>query len=95
MKLTKQQAIKECKELWEEIAKSGLSKWDFIHSKVGKGWRDKYESDCPLCEYTDYTSFDNCGRCPLPYTGYERCRRLGYEFNSIPSKKWLNVIRGL
>lgn len=53
MELSRNEAIKECKELWRLIKKSRKSKWSFLHiTEDGKTWAGKdYASDCPLCEW--------------------------------------------
>ena len=65
--LTEAQAIKECQELWAEIAKSGFQKGKFLRTESGKKWAIKgYPADCPLCQYMKNTLGwgDLCGRCP-------------------------------
>lgn len=99
MKLTKREAIRECKKLWEEIEESELSKIDFLNSPDGEKWADKnYGNDCPLCEYTGFLS---CQKCPLK-TQYEKdCCDLGFrdlDANlkgeiSLPS--FFEAVRGL
>ena len=107
--LTEQQAIRECKELWEEIEKSGLSKDKFFDTEQGKLWeKKKYNYNCPLCELTDtrgvlatlsgkiieYSS--GCKRdCPLFLQYGKGCYDLGFHDTRKPTKKWLNAIKGL
>ena len=38
----KREAIRECKRLWREIGKSGLSKETFFDSKLGNSWNKKH-----------------------------------------------------
>ena len=96
MELTEKKAISECKKLWGEIAKSGLSKCDFLDSKAGRKWLGKYNSDCPLCEYNSlFETWVQCHHCLLEGTGYERCRKYGYSYTEIPTPEWLAVIEAL
>ena len=82
--ITKREAIRETKSLWEEIEESGQSKSTFLFStEAGKGWVDKeYESGCPLCEYTSQfdsmVSMCTCDSCPLVDQGHGTCTSLGY-----------------
>ena len=103
--LSKEQAIKECKELWEEIAKSGLCKDDFFRSPLSVKWRGKYLADCPLCQYA-YEQlkevFWRCPSCPLveKYGGAadpvdDRCEELGYDRVNIDDNGFLEYIRNL
>ena len=107
--LTKREAIRECKRLWKQIEKSGLSKLDFLHLKDSSVWRKKdYLHNCPLCELTDtrgvletlsgeiikYSS--DCKRdCPLFFQYGKGCYDLGFHDTRKPTKKWLNAIKGL
>ena len=98
MKLTKREAIRECKRLWKGIGKSGQNKQGYIRAK---GLRDKYLLDCPLCEYAKKKSsiyyLVNCEKCPLPPRKKMdfRCYELGFDDELPPSQEWLNVIKGL
>jgi len=51
MKLTREQAIEDCKKLWDDIEKSGLSKADFLFTtEEGEEWLERYPGNCcPLC----------------------------------------------
>ena len=99
--LTEAQAIKECQELWAEIAKSGLSKFDFFDSERGRKWRAKqYQDDCPLCQYVEENSGEEdegCDNCPLLRQFQKECWKLRYgkdpqEFNSRVQK--LSIPKG-
>jgi hypothetical protein len=93
--LIKQQAIRECKELWEEIDKSGLSKNAFLGTDNGEKWRFKfYFCNCPLCEY-DCQQRGKCCKCPLMEQYGKSCGTLGFRESSTPSRKWLDAIKGL
>jgi len=109
-KLTKEQAIKECQELWKEIEESGLSKRNFLDTGVAVKWMGKdYAFECPLCEYNHrrkklsrdsklYTCFPNnerCNYCPLVKQYDRTCIGLGFSNYDIPTPEWLNAIRGL
>jgi len=48
IKLTREQAIKEAKQLWAEIEESGKCKTNFLHSPEGMKWiRKGYMCYCP------------------------------------------------
>ena len=104
--MTKREAIRECKRMWKEIVKSGLSKRDFLYETAdGKEWLDKrYHSNCPLCEYIWAKDEDSknwqCRRyCPL-YLQYKPVRQdswgycfvMGYPDNP---KGFYEYVRGL
>ncbi len=93
MKLTKREAIRECKRIWKKIGKSGLDKYAFLDSPNGKKWLAKgYECDCPLCEYAKGTG---CYACPL-FTQYNiTCTPLGYEEVGHDSTRFLASVKGL
>jgi len=94
--ITKKQAIAECKELWEEIVVSGLSKWVFIHTPAGLRWRAKdYGADCPLCEY-GLNFIYPCNHCPLVVQYNTSCTHLGYsEDDTTGYSQFLEKVRGL
>ena len=94
MRLTKKKAIAACKKLWREIEESGLSKEEFIGSKVGIKWLGKYDRNCPLCQYT-YDFGWNCRSCPLPGENLCRCYNLGFTDEEPPTPEWLAVIKAL
>ena len=92
--MNKKQAIKECKELWKEIEKSGLGKYDFLETLAGRKWLDKYyDSDCPLCEYVGGEKHD-CEKCPLLIQYGRDCFDLDFEAKPIPPS-WFEAVRGL
>lgn len=93
--LTKNQAIRETKELWREIAESGVDKGSFLLSIDGAKWRAKnYLANCPLCEYTTL----NCNLCPLFELDHDTtdddnpCFHLGYNRND---PEWFTTIQSL
>ncbi len=92
MKLTKREAIRECKRIWKEIGESGLDKDAFLESPNGKKWLAKsYECNCPLCEYASR----GCNVCPL-YAQYDTtCTPLGYEEVGCGSTRFLDAVKGL
>ncbi len=97
--LSREQAIKECKELWEEIWASGMGKEKFFESKLGVKWVYKnYYQECPLCDYTvDRPTIEGahqCLLCPLMQTYGATCDNLGYEYETTLSK-WMEKVRGL
>lgn len=99
-KMTKKQAIKDCKELWKAIEKSGLSKSDFLRSEEGEVYDDRnYFGGCPLCEYTrvrDPENFPSCSTCPLVTKYSKRCDQLGYTIiGSTASEEFFAAVRGL
>jgi hypothetical protein len=93
LKITEKRAIKECKELWEQIHEiSNDDKGDFLITSEGLGWlkSHKYVHDCPLCEYASQfsisrLSMDECNnKCPLQKLG-GGCTDLGFTaFNRCP-----------
>lgn len=96
LELTKKQAIKECKELWEEIEASGLSKGEFLYStKEGRRWRHKnYSCDCPPCHF-DKQFNDDCTHCPLVTKYGKDCYGLGYCGKELHSLSFIEAIRNL
>lgn len=107
-KLTRKQAIVTCKELWEDIKTSGLSKVDYFDTH--KELRGKWNCNCPLCEWTDKGKAKIGGTlcprttrvCPLIKQYHSTCYALGFAdkngeelADQIPSKKWLKVIEEL
>jgi hypothetical protein len=56
--LTEKLAIEETKELWRDISKSGLNKYDFLHNtSKGHVWLNKtYNYACPLCTLAGFDS---------------------------------------
>ena len=92
--LTEKKAIRECKRLWEEIEKSGLSKDYFLASPNGEKWVEKnYLANCPLCEYSGLEDED-CVKCPLIIQFEERCVRLGFDENKC-NPRFFEAVRGL
>lgn len=94
MKLTEKKAIKLCKELWEEVKASGLSKENFLRTEAGLKWLGKYQNDCPLCEYGEQFG-DACLSCPLETKYDQDCYELGFSEVSLPSDSWMEAVRGL
>ena len=93
--MTEREAIKECKKLWEEIEKSGLSKENFLNSSAGKKWIEKeYWNDCPLCSYVRESGYkgDCIEVCPLYFQYGKDCFQLGFE--SDPPR-FFEAVRGL
>jgi hypothetical protein len=109
--LTREEAVRETKELWEAINASGMSKDGFLNSQ---DIDDKFEhvqtyaNCCPLCELSfkviNIPSPDLwCPTCPLvqQYGVADtrkftvRCYNLGYDDCTPPSERWMRYIRGL
>jgi hypothetical protein len=94
--LTKMKAIRECKKLWEEIAKLGLSKDAFFQTEAGKKWRTKgYWINCPLCEYTASLTSRGCQPCPLTIQFGKDCYQLGFHEGRMCEPRWFEAIRKL
>ena len=101
MKLTRAEAINQCKKLWREIEKSGLGKEDFLlETEEGEKWNEQgLANDCPLCEYS--SAWLSCRSCPLPkekdkaYRLAHRCYGLGFTDDCPPNKEWLAIIKAL
>ena len=91
--MTKREAIRECKRMWKEIVKSGLSKYGFLSTQAGEKWRDKgYRVDCPLCQYAWVSSHGNCNSCPLKVQYGRFCISLDYETDP---KGFYEYVKGL
>lgn len=92
--MTKREAIRECKKLWEKIERSGLSKYVFLGTKAGKKWVGKsYHSDCPLCEFAFGDNRKGCyPNCPLIQQYDKSCLELGYDSNSA---RFFEAVKGL
>ena len=96
MTLTKKQAIKECKALWEAIEKSGLSKWDFLKTDEGAKWKGKgWKGNCPLCEYASQIRDGDCSDCPLLKKYKKLCPDLGYLEANVSTPEWFKAVREL
>ncbi len=92
-RLSKKQAIAECRQLWKEIEESGLGKSKFLYeTDRGKAWLKKdYQGNCPLCEYTN-----DCHTCPLMTKYGKECRELGFTVGSNSTEpRFFEAIRGL
>lgn len=105
MKLTKREAIRECKRLWKEIEESGLSKREFFTTREGSYWRTKgYRADCPLCEYTLQRGLhrkEELGRtlcesyCPLCKQYGDHCLDLGFKGHDKHEPRFIEAIMKL
>lgn len=91
-KITRNEAIRKCKELWAEIEASGLAKYDFLDTEMGAKWNNRYKNDCPLCEIADA-----CIDCPLYQEYGKSCYKLGYKGTEHEkcTKEWFKKIRNL
>ncbi len=94
--MNKNESIRACKKMWEEIERSGLGKWDFLETPRGGKWKDKgYRADCPLCEYADSVGDGSCLACPL-LTQYGRnCSGLGFRAISPSKASFFEAVKGL
>ncbi len=93
--MTKREAIRECKKLWKEIEKSGLTKEGFFATAMSNKWRVKsYHSECPLCQYSKVIKGVGCRPCPLTEQYDKSCFELGY-FKDTRHSKFFTAIRGL
>lgn len=69
MKLSKQQAIKEHRKMWnwiaDEIEKTGheVTKYDYL--RQSEYAYERIRADCFLCDYIRNTGDGLCGHCPL------------------------------
>jgi len=100
--LTKKEAIAECKKMWKEIEKSGLSKTAFLFdSDAGKYWRMKnYRAGCPLCEYAaeragELKMLGRCQFCPLETKYHQSCFQLGFYPTAVHEPRFLEAVRNL
>lgn len=98
--LSKNQAIRECKELWSEIEKSHLSKFRFMkypNSPIAQKVAD-YEVFCPLCEYVKQAFETDCSenqKCPLQEQYGESCMGMGYTGDLTDLTEWYSAVKGL
>jgi len=91
VKLTREQAVRECQRLWELIKKYQTTKQDFIyHNSLGKRFR-QYRCNCPLCEYKSGIGL-SCKVCPLYEQYDEYCIGLGFIKED---SDWFEVVRNL
>lgn len=98
MPITKGEAVRKCKELWEEIEKSGDTKYGFLSSSDGERWmNERYWGSCPLCEYAGNksASLPSCSVCPLVTQYGKMCSGLGFSDFHKCSPEWFKIIRGL
>ena len=52
MKLTKEEALTDCFDLWLSLAVSGDAHKNLSHVwKINGGWMGNYEARCPCCEF--------------------------------------------
>jgi hypothetical protein len=84
-KLTREQAIADCKELWKYLAMTGLddkSKACRILFNKNKISRLNYNNYCPLCEkFKTIIKYSyNCNNCPWPGEINYRCESLGSPY---------------
>lgn len=94
-KLTREEAISECKELWRQIKESGLSKSEFLDTPTGKIWKDKdYQNNCPLCQYA-LKDGGGCSYCPLIKQRKQGCSTLGFYETHVSEPKWFEAVEGL
>lgn len=108
--LTKEQAIKECKELWEDIKETNDTKEEYLNYHIYlKVWR--YECHCPLCQWTKEGMEDiepqivdiqlNCHHwqriCPLISQYGKSCYQLGFDedLDLEYSDEWFDAIENL
>jgi hypothetical protein len=102
--MDKQTAIRECKRMWGDIEKSGLSKDKFMKTEEGKYWEQKeYYCDCSLCHYAmccrDKKAKSNpykirCSYCPLIEQFGLFCPDLGF-IPSEPCWRFWNIVKRL
>lgn len=91
MRLTKREAVRECKRLWQEIEKSGETKYGFLNSPAGERWTNEhYWGNCPLCDYAPH-----CIRCLLVTQYNKRCGELGFNDHGYSTPEWFEAIKGL
>lgn len=92
LRITQEQAITECKELWAKIEETGLSKRVVVETYFPK--IVEYVSCCPLCEYC-FQFCEGCSHCPLIKQFGKYCGVLGYRHYGCSTKSFFKAIRNL
>jgi hypothetical protein len=94
-KMTQNEAIDACKEMWAAIKYSQMSKKEFLRSSHGNKYREAdWEYDCPLCDWVSKGNrykvshkrsslwceeYDRSRRCPLVRQFHKTCVELGFD----------------
>ena len=107
--MTRDEAIELCKDLWQAVQESGLTKEEF--SPIAEIDQCHWENDCPLCEWVHLGDgqgtgnksaervhlwcFDESRTCPLIQQYGLSCFELGYDETKLPTQEWLDAIKGL
>jgi hypothetical protein len=101
LRITKEQAIKECKELWGLIVNGKYSsKQNFLDSTEGIAWissHPHFVANCSLCDYVsqwkrlgdeEEADQNKClEHCPLcTKLGDKKCYNLGYGLYANPER---------
>ena len=97
IKASRIKAIKECKQMWKDIADSKLSKYSFLRSSKGAKWEAKgYSGNCPLCDFVSSLGVEGglCTDCPLKTQFGETCNSLGY-MSSLPCPEFWDYVEQL
>lgn len=77
--LSKQQALKETRDMWNTMGK--LAEHGLI-AKKSEVLDQKYVSSCPCCQYTTQTNSTNkviCKRCPITWPS-DHCMNQGSPY---------------
>ena len=107
--MTREESIKLCKDLWQEIQKSGMTKEEY--SEGAEIDQCHWENNCPLCEWVHQGDglgdgnkiaekvhlwcFAETRTCPLIEQYGLTCLELGYTDTQVPAQEWLDAIKGL
>ena len=88
-RLTQKEAIRLHKEMWDWIAKTGKSKWDYFHEMKKENSYD-IRGACYLCEYYEQRREKAekyyCGRCCLLVWPGDNCMSNSSPFTDIFEK---------
>jgi hypothetical protein len=88
MDLTEKQSIAKCKELWNNIETSGLSKNEYFNQHPDLKFQ--FSCNCPLCDWVDEGEWQDDGDespfpcpntkrvCPLLKQYHKTCYDLGF-----------------
>jgi hypothetical protein len=109
-KMTYEQAVKACKDMWETIDNLGTNKNSFTFTPIGRSLTDGWKDRCALCEYVVHQDEGRrryCAKhCPLRFTpawkeyegrGEFPCTYMGYDSNisGTAFSDWMRTVRAI
>jgi hypothetical protein len=92
-KLTREEAVRQCKELWTMINESGCNKRNFFETDKRAKKFKKYSAHCPLCQYVK-DIHGKCYDCPIKEQYGVLCWRVGYS-SRFTRYEWTEAIMNL